>query len=612
MERSASTKSEKPRTGWSPVVLKTGSYYEIHILWKDARNNLKLYCQTKEKRVFGRIVAADISNRKNAKGDEHSYYVIKNEYGLEICFRTSMFCPALLGNSNFCKKLIELRCQADGDIKISRYITRLIISRGFSHFVDGIDATTVKVSEDEELEFKSFYDTACEGATLVTVGGIEEAIRTLAATTNRGKRQGSDGRKPQSKQSKIEKFFSKELRDENGVEKQHVEGFHARADVHIDCLDISKDVLLPTDDLKVKTLAKEMLERFDPSLITLTVVQDQSEEGQAKESPQFRVVHGRHRLLALKFLRSQDRLKNLPMMQNETVTCYILGLKTVPGVNYASLRGNELGARFVSKPNHHDVTKMLAGLLESLGNQEEVTEIIVRYINILKFSEVLKIAIRNICKWSLECMKILCKILSQYERYQTLDTDIKTLQRCNKKLMTGNKLDMPSGLFKDVARFSQQFLKDNSMSIFEKEKSVKTVVKEFLLSEERKKKIAKIEESAGFKSIDKLRDNYPEKFTDEILNKLPPVRPQSEGSSVENYTKTVIKAANKTDASQEIKYFEVDQDIQEFQRLLKYARRENVKAELKRSIQAFQEFKDSVRPEVDVYKFDPSNSNNTD
>ena len=132
--------------------------------------------------------------------------------------------------------------------------------------------------------------------------------------------------------------------------------------------------------------------------------------------------------------------------------------------------------------------------------------------------------------------------------------------------MMGNKLAMPSGLFKDVARFPQQFLKDNSLSIFEKEKSVKTVVKEFLLSEERKKKIAKIEESAGFKSIDKLRDNYPEKFTDEILNKLPPVRPQSEGSSVENYTKTVIKAANKTDASQEIKYFEVDQDIQEFQR----------------------------------------------
>ena len=110
----------------------------------------------------------------------------------------------------------------------------------------------------------------------------------------------------------------------------------------------------------------------------------------------------------------------------------------------------------------------------------------------------------------------------------------------------------------------------------------------------------------------RLSLEFDKKFTDEILNKLPPVRPQSEGSSVENYTKTVIKAVNKTDASQEIKYFEVDQDIQEFQRLLKYARRENVKAELKKSIQAFQEFKDSVRPEVDVYKFDPSNSNNTD
>ena len=54
---------------------------------------------------------------------------------------------------------------------------------------------------------------------------------------------------------------------------------------------------------------------------------------------------------------------------------------------------------------------------------------------------------------------------------------------------------------------------------------MKQLVKEFTNLEERKKKVAKIEESVGFQSINRLRNEFPEKITKDIIVKLPLVSP---------------------------------------------------------------------------------------
>ena len=92
-------------------------------------------------------------------------------------------------------------------------------------------------------------------------------------------------------------FVSRELNDPKVVEREHVEGFQARADVHIDNLEVCTEVLLPIDERKVKMLAKEMTERFDPSNMTLTVVPlDPEAFSRGSDKPlNFVVVHGRHR-----------------------------------------------------------------------------------------------------------------------------------------------------------------------------------------------------------------------------------------------------------------------------------------------------------------------------
>ena len=91
MLRSASTKTDNPRTAWCPVILKTKNCLEVHLLWKESRNTIKLYQTEKEKKEFGRIKAAEFVKERNKKGNMNDYYKVMNEYGDEIYFRSSLF-----------------------------------------------------------------------------------------------------------------------------------------------------------------------------------------------------------------------------------------------------------------------------------------------------------------------------------------------------------------------------------------------------------------------------------------------------------------------------------------------------------------------------------------
>ena len=306
-------------------------------------------------------------------------------------------------------------------------------------------------------------------------------------------------------------------------------------------------------------------------------------------------------------------LKNLPMMMHETLTCYILGVSSVSGLNYASLRGNEIGARFVAKPNHHDLAKIIVGLVETLKDPEKVSEVVSRYVNLLKYSQVLKTAMRSICKWPLDCLQILAKIINKYECYQTLDTDTKLMNRSNKNLQDGIKLEMPVCHFKEIARFPHEYLRENADLILGEKLSVKQLVKEFINLEERKKKEAKIEESAGFQSIDSLRNDFPKKFSKEIVDKLPLVRPSSGGDKpfVESYTKIVMDESKEDPEAgcKEMECLELEQDIQELKKVCKYARRSNVKQEINGIVASFEsKLKKIKSPPQDPYKFPASSS----
>ena len=120
---------------------------------------------------------------------------------------------------------------------------------------------------------------------------------------------------------------------------------------------------------------------------------------------------------------------------------------------FAFMRGQDIQAKLVFHPTHHDMVHIISGMMDALGNVDKVMEVILRYASILKYSDALKAALKLICKWPRDLLEVLVSILVKYQNYQTADTDLKTLKKNNTKLMKGEKLIMPISVLKKWQNF---------------------------------------------------------------------------------------------------------------------------------------------------------------
>ena len=220
-------------------------------MWKDSRNNLKLFQHKKfeKKEAFGKVVLASVvrERSKDNKEELEDYFKIENEYGDEILLDLSIMNPALVGSNSFSKKVVAYRCSEGGNVKIASFFSRLSHSKDFSnHDPNMFSPIGLKLdaSDCESVEFTEFLAAAKEHATAVTAGR-EEAVQSIAVKTNRKRKVNKENTKPLTKQERMEKFFQKELKDLKGAEKVHVEYLQGRADVHNDYLEICPKVVLP-------------------------------------------------------------------------------------------------------------------------------------------------------------------------------------------------------------------------------------------------------------------------------------------------------------------------------------------------------------------------------
>ena len=315
--------------------------------------------------------------------------------------------------------------------------------------------------------------------------------------------------------------------------------------------------------------------------------------------------------MALKLLKSQNKLKTLPMMQKETVTVFILGATSLAGINYASLRGNETAAVFVKKPNHHDLSHMILGLKSSLGDPLKVKEVITRYATMLRVSDAMKAALRAICAWPVDCLELLVSILSKYEVFETADTDENLMKRSQSLIQEGKKLVMPVKMFNELSRLPHEYLREQGEAVVGGRFAVKMLVKKHVDDETRKRKVAKIEEVSGHKSIASLRLEFPEKFTNDIVDKFPGVKVSSNQQCLENYTRQVVNNPKGDEPKfDELEIVEREADLREMKSLLKFIRRPLVKEEIINSIKKLEDkIKDlNNQVKMDSYEFAPPHS----
>ena len=356
-----------------------------------------------------------------------------------------------------------------------------------------------------------------------------------------------------------------------------------RVDVHIDKLKVSSSVFLPIDKNKVKLLAKEMLERFDPSLCVLTVIPVDIEtlDHEKLEDNLYEVVHGRHRFLALEQLKRDDKLKLLSFMEEEEITCQVLYYAGACNANYANIRGNDMNSRFARQPDHHDIVQMIRGFVREGFDPQTITTIVNRYATLLKFPDSLKLALKTVCSWPDTSVQLLVKIIDKFERFETKDADKVLLDRSRKKIERGEKLVLPVIQFKELVKLPEPRFREAADKILTGQISVKKLVEDYREEKVRKAKEAKIEEAAGNVGIEKLRESFPERFTQEIIDKLPTkAGPGQAGKdqAIVKYTSSVTSRVK--DPSLELKVIDLEEDKDEISCLLRYVKRPRVRASL--------------------------------
>jgi hypothetical protein len=611
MQRSASSSAVKPCTAWCPVLLKGKKGYECHVLWKTTRNVLELYQvkgRDKKKRNFGLVMNVKVVQKKNEKGEINDYFVAKNEYGDEVFFKGCLLNPGMIGSNSFSKMMIGLK--TSGASKLAKYISWLVRSKDFYQHDPNVHSDFGlgkhdNQTDDERTEFESFLVQGKENATVVTTS-LSDAVDIIADKTKRKRKSESKNQpsKRLKKPERIEKYFKLEVSDPEGVEHAVATTGKGRADIPIDHLAVCERVHLPIDEGKVRQLALGMIERFEPTSIYLTVVPAVQEDFDPinLERNRYEVVHGRHRLSALKFLHQEGRMTSLPTLEGGTVTCYILGMSDEIGLNYLTLRGNDLAAKMVNKPSIHDLFYTLQGLSQIYSDQELVMKAITRYANLQKCSDAQKAALRSFSKWSKDALKKAKDVLVKYERFQLKDADDAVMKKHAREIKEGKKFICSSELFIGLARMPFNSFEENAEDILSEKLSLKEVVKSNNLKLERKKKEAKIVELAGFTSMENVRSLYPEKFTEDVIDKLP-VQPQalSSASSLEKYTVCVFKGDTDTQSTaKELEVIDLEQDLDELRTLCVRARRKNVRELLKQDISSVEGKLAKLNPAAEV------------
>ena len=536
-------------------------------------------------------------SKKNEKGELGDYFAVKNEYGEVVNFKTSLLNLGMMVGNSFSKYMIGLRADG-GDSRLAAFISQLTKCKGFSNSDENVYSDlgfelVGTQNKHNPTEIEEFLSTAKNDATLVS-SSLEETVDEIAVKTKRKKKSEVKKRSAEklSKQERIDKYFRRELTDATGVEAEVVKTGRGRADVPLRHLTVSSQVVLPIDEPKVRQLAKEMLQRFEPTNIYFSVVPKEPFDPINLHENHYSVVHGRHRLLALQSL-DDNKLTALPTMHNRTVTCFILGMADSTSLNYLTLRGNDIAARFASKPNHHDLFYTLQGLKEMNKDTEGVMKAITRYANLQKSTDAEKSTLRSLSKWPNEVLNILKQILLKYEKSQLADFDDKKMKSVEKKLKEGLKLVTPISLFKGLAKLPFAYFLEHGQEILDSKISLKVVIQTYIdesgrrdrekkIELARKEKEAKITELAGFDSIEVVRSVYPKQFDETVLDKLPAKLDLGSATSpLDRYTLSVFHG--KEDSS-ELKTIEMNEDLVELRMLLSKCRRDNVKEMIGRDI----------------------------
>ena len=532
--RDTSSKAVKIRTSWFPIVVNIdGIGKEVHIGWKYADGSVGMYssdAKTKNAKMpWGCIVDCEFHSKTVGLLEDKEFLRFQNRSFTRKDFSTLELNPFVWQVNDLTTYFNDMK--VNGKLKLlSLYLSLLPKCKGFSNHQVGVHdhfgmrndlkGVTEKILtlNSGSVDELSHIVSLCEAFSL-NVASRREIIPNLPC--ERKKRVLTDSTNLCNKKGRsvlVDDARRKEIEDKEGLEIKYNSQHIGRLDIPLSNLKVSEKVSLPISQLKVKCLSKSMLECFDQAQIVLTVApcdgQEYSKEN--RDHVQYEVIHGRHRLMALKEIEQLGRLDELVGMKRKLITCNIMNVMTSAEANFGAIRGNLIQASYTRKPYLHELVYIYEELLKTLS-ADKCEEVMMRYGRFLSFGADDLIALKKIGKLPPEGRQVLVDAFHLYESFKTLDAK-EAVKRKTSSIMAGKPLQVPNMLFRQLSKVDSDFLVSYFPKVKSKNISVKDIVTQFNLVQARSKVASLVLLELGSKSLEEARVLFPEKLDDKIFD----------------------------------------------------------------------------------------------
>ena len=313
----AATSSGSSRLRWCLDVEKVGEQSSLVIKTKDARNNVVNFSKArrglKVKQPWGPPESCTIGTETTQDGME--YYFLFQRGGTDSAkfYLTSLHSFAA-GTSTFAKEVQSLVTRSKLEL-LAQLLSLLPESEGFTNHHQGIHS---------KLGLRLDKQGVTEEA-LVKTGGSLEYLEKFVETANKSAKQVlgtqsitmknfvtvSKVTKAKKIKLSVEEAFNEELKDKGGIEREFVNSFMGNIDVEISALEIDPALSVMVSPLHVEGIKREMLKRFDPSLLCIAVrpVDPENYDREHPEKSKFLVIQGVKSFCALKILQREKKTR---------------------------------------------------------------------------------------------------------------------------------------------------------------------------------------------------------------------------------------------------------------------------------------------------------------
>ena len=534
---SITSRARRPKNAWFFYSSKLGESYEIGIGYKNSKGEGAPYSSCSKsvhkKIPFGPPTKCEYVVRKDNSGEMVNEFQFKNNR------RESAGCNEILLNNFETSKdnLLNVKITTlyiEGKKKLlANYVSATQSSKDFFFHSelydnDGLslednvryDGSNVKLEEiisnggslEELREFiKLCRDCAVFGESRDLVN--EEVFKKFRKLN---KRIINDPTKvvKLSKRARTDANEKAELEDPEGLEKKYQSLYVNLVKIKLENISLSKSLGIVPNNFRVNSIAQNIKYRYDPSQAILVVAPDASSEG--AKPYKFVVVQKIHTFEAFRLLDRTGDFEKLCGHQERNVMCYVINTDSIALMRYGNSRANDIGQQVGRKTTPQDLLHIFDTLTanEGRGNASKVVERMSRLTRIGPNEDT---ALRKLWRWQQSSYGKLMEVIRGYEAYET--TDVKT-SHVAATISRGDKLTIPNKLIIDLAKMDETYFEENYRKVLNRESSLRSLINDFKKVKELKQVYGTLCQISGYKSLDDLKLQYPEKVNEDVMSKF--------------------------------------------------------------------------------------------